>query len=310
MPALFWSVMIPTYNPKPDHLERMLQSVLSQDPGCETMQIDVVDDCSSQVDVEKMVRALAGDRVHFSRTPENQGLASCWNSCIERARGDWVHVLHQDDYVLPGFYEEVREIARLQPDVGLIAVRSFFVDEEGVISAVTPRIRSLERGGCAVEEFLYDNPLQFPGVVVSKKAYEKYGSFRSDLSYTLDWEMWTRIIGQAGGVVSANVLACYRMTTHNMTNRLARTGETLTDRARLNKIFAERYKEFDAKTADQRVCDVALYYARAFKSSDDHQAAQAYLKYWRRNASLAAKGRRYSGAIYRGFWRILSKLRK
>ncbi len=111
-----------------------------------------------------------------------------------------------------------------------------------MISAVTPRIRSLEHGGCTVEEFLYDNPLQFPGVVVSKKAYEKYGSFRSDLSYTLDWEMWTRIIGQTGGVVSANVLACYRMTIHNMTNRLARTGETLTDRARINKIFAKQYK--------------------------------------------------------------------
>ncbi len=81
------------------------------------------------VNVEKMVRDLAGNRVNFSQTPENRGLAGCWNACIERARGEWVHILHQDDYVLPGFYEEVGEIARLQPDAGLIAVRSFFVNE-------------------------------------------------------------------------------------------------------------------------------------------------------------------------------------
>jgi glycosyltransferase involved in cell wall biosynthesis len=308
--TLFWSVMIPTYDPKPHDLEQMLASVLSQDRGSGTMQIEVTDDCSPTVDVKQIVRAVAGDRVQFSQTHVNLGLSGCWNECIERARGEWVHILHQDDYVLPGFYSEVEKLAGLHPDVGLIASRSFFVDGEGVIYGLTPRIRSLEQGGRTVEEFLYDNPIQFPGVVAQKKAYERLGDFRADLSYTVDWEMWTRIIDQAGGVVSPQVLACYRTTDQNASSRLARTGETLTDRAKLNRIFAERYRTFDAKTANLRVCEFALSRAEIFKMSDDNRAVQVHLKYWKKNAPLTAKVRRYGGVIYRILQDAFSKLRK
>jgi glycosyltransferase involved in cell wall biosynthesis len=302
--------MIPTYDPQPHYLEQTLQSVLSQDPGSKSMHIEVVDDCSQNADVKQIVRTIAGDRVQFSQTHVNLGLTGCWNRCIERAQGEWVHILHQDDYVLPGFYAEIEKLAGLHPNVGLIAVRSFFVDEEGVISHATPRIRSLEHGGCTVEEFLYDDPIQFPGVVVRKKAYEKVGNFRADLSYTLDWEMWTRVIDKAGGVVSPLVLASYRTTKQNTTNRLARTGETLTDRTRLYRIFAERYSDFDAEAANRRVCEWALSGARFFKMSDDNQAVQAHLKYWRRNAPLTVKARRYGRVIYRSLQSTFSKLRK
>jgi len=47
----FWSVMIPTYNPRADYLEETLHSVLQQNPGPKQMQIEVVDDCSPGMDV-------------------------------------------------------------------------------------------------------------------------------------------------------------------------------------------------------------------------------------------------------------------
>jgi cellulose synthase/poly-beta-1,6-N-acetylglucosamine synthase-like glycosyltransferase len=42
----YWSVMIPTYNPRANYLEETLNKVLQQDPGPEQMQIEVVYDCS------------------------------------------------------------------------------------------------------------------------------------------------------------------------------------------------------------------------------------------------------------------------
>ncbi|MBK8553003.1 MAG: glycosyltransferase [Ignavibacteria bacterium] len=47
-----WSVMIPTFNPKEHFIIQAINSVLVQDPGQEKMQIEVVDDCSSKVDVK------------------------------------------------------------------------------------------------------------------------------------------------------------------------------------------------------------------------------------------------------------------
>jgi len=70
-----WSVMVPTYNPRPEHLEQALQSVLMQDPGPERMQIEIVDDCSPDVDVAALVKTIAGDRVKCSRNAKKLGLA-------------------------------------------------------------------------------------------------------------------------------------------------------------------------------------------------------------------------------------------
>src|ERR1700709_2756259 len=97
----FWSVMIPTYNPPKPYLEQALSSVLDQGLNEHEMQIEVVDDCSSSVDVESLVKPLGGERIKFSRTKKNLGLAGCWNTCLSRSQGRWVHLLHQDDYVLP-----------------------------------------------------------------------------------------------------------------------------------------------------------------------------------------------------------------
>src|SRR6266516_6942557 len=105
----FWSVMIPTYNPRAEYLEETLKSVLKQDPGPDQMQIEVIDDCSKDNTASEVTRRVGAGRVTFHRELENRGLANSWNRCIERARGHWVHILHQDDIVLPGFYDLLRK---------------------------------------------------------------------------------------------------------------------------------------------------------------------------------------------------------
>ena len=48
-----WSVMIPTYN-SGKYLRNTLQSVMAQDRGPEWMEIDVVDNCSTDDDPESL----------------------------------------------------------------------------------------------------------------------------------------------------------------------------------------------------------------------------------------------------------------
>src|SRR5947207_16010963 len=91
-----WSVMIPTFN-RTTYLRRTLESVLAQDPGREQMQIEVVDDCSTADNPEPVVRAIADDRVEFSRNIKNLGLMSNINRCIERAREHLIHILHSNE---------------------------------------------------------------------------------------------------------------------------------------------------------------------------------------------------------------------
>ena len=50
--------------------------------------------------------------------PETSAWRRNWNRCIAHARGHWLHLLHQDDVVLPGFYERMGPASRERPDVG------------------------------------------------------------------------------------------------------------------------------------------------------------------------------------------------
>jgi glycosyltransferase involved in cell wall biosynthesis len=286
--------MIPAYRPNQEYLRQTLESVLRQEPGPDKMQIEVVDDCSPGVDVAAMVRAIAGARVSVSATPKNVGLAGCWNACIEHSRGLWVHILHHDDYVLPGFYEKLAKAGQLHPEVSLLATRSFFVDPDGVILGVTVRLPNLENGGRAVDDFFYSTPIQCPGVVVKRSYYEANGGFRSDLAFTLDCEMWARVIGAAGGIVTPEVLSCYRQSDMNETGRLNRTAEGLRDFDRLNHLFAARHEGFDSNKARQRVCYMAINQAERFSATGDSEAAKANLNYWRENAPASLRLRRFA----------------
>jgi glycosyltransferase involved in cell wall biosynthesis len=274
-----WSVMIPTYNCA-RYLEQTLTSVLFQDRGPDNMQIEVVDDRSNSDNPEAVVKGIGGGRVHFHRNAANEGAIGNFNTCINRARGHMVHILHGDDFVAEGYYREIEELAAKHPEVGLYATRCFYVDEESVITGVSDRIRDLEQPARSARPFFYITPLQFASVTVRRTCYEELGGFRFDLKHVADCEMWARICGARGGVVSANIMASYRAFAGNDTARLSKTAENIQDICRINEIFAERYPEFSTVTARARVSGLAWQQYRRFRSLGDDAAAEANWKLW------------------------------
>jgi glycosyltransferase involved in cell wall biosynthesis len=276
----FWSVMIPTYRPKEQYLRETIESVLQHDIDPDEMQIEVIDDCSPDTDVACMVKSIAGDRVEFFRSTNNLGLAGCWNLCLAKSRGVYVHLLHQDDYVLPGFYPVLRRASENHPDIGLIATRSFFVDQDSVIISASRRLQELENGSRSAECFFYENPILCPGVVVKRSFYEVHGMFRSDLSYTLDYEMWVRAVSRMGGLVTSDVLSCHRIAGGSETGRLTKTAEDLKDCLRIAGIFQGNFENFDMARFHRTVAWRALQREEILKEKGDHAAATASHEVW------------------------------
>ncbi|MEZ4691518.1 MAG: glycosyltransferase family A protein [Ignavibacteria bacterium] len=112
-----WSVMIPTYNPGKYFVDAV-NSVLKQDQGEENMQIEVVDDCSTKVDVKKIVEDNWKGRVRYHRLPKNVGHSFNFTECIRRSEGELVHILHDDDMVKEGFYAKFRNKFNEFPEIG------------------------------------------------------------------------------------------------------------------------------------------------------------------------------------------------
>jgi glycosyltransferase involved in cell wall biosynthesis len=284
--------MIPTYNCA-RYLRQTLTSVLAQAPGPDQMQIEVVDDGSTVDDPAAVVRQWGQGRVAFHRNSQNQGVTKNFNVCLQRSRGHLVHILHGDDYVLPGFYQRIKAAAEKYPSAALLATRSFDIDADNVILHVAPRLRDLETAAHAVESFFYTTPIQTPGVVMRRDFYEQHGGFDLRLAHTADCEMWARAIGLASGCITPEVLACYRTFPGNDSGHLARTAGNLHDIERLNQIFAARYPAFDSKKAARRVWHTARQQIRHFNRQGDAPALAANLLYWQTQVPWAFRLRNF-----------------
>lgn len=275
--------MIPTYKARTDYLEETLKSVLQQDPGPPQMQIEVVDDCSPDGAPAELVRRIAGDRVAMHREPANNGLAGIWNRCIERARGEWVHILHQDDVVLPGFYDHLYRGISCNPHVGMAFCRFAIVDANGHWKVLGP-LESPTSGVLDgwLERVATDCCLQCPAVVVRRATYERLGGFRADLISVLDIEMWVRIAANVPVFYDPQILALFRRHGDNQSVMDERTGANMQDMARAIEIWKD-YLPANSRTQLEQQgrrywAGIALALAQHFFSNDDVAACASQLR--------------------------------
>lgn len=222
--------MIPTHDCAAA-LTTTLRSVLVQDPGEAAMQIEVVDDHSTADDPEAVVRAVAPGRVRFFRQPANVGHTRNFNTCLDRAEGELVHLLHGDDAVLPGFYERMGAVLDAHPEVGAAFCRHVVMDEHGTWLSLAPLVAG--RSGVVpgwFDRIATGQLLQAPAMVVRREVYEAVGGFDQRIPYYgEDWEMWTRIAAHRPVWYETGTLACYRVHTRSLSGRTVRTGQNMRD---------------------------------------------------------------------------------
>jgi glycosyltransferase involved in cell wall biosynthesis len=228
-PRPFWSVMIPSYK-SPDLLEKTLESVLAQDPGPDAMQIEVVDDASGMAEIAAVVAAVGEGRVDLFVQSQNVGASANFTTCVRRAQGQWVHILHSDDLVLPTFYERYGAAIDAHRDALMAAGRAIIVNSSGDRVGLTPPVQ-VESGTMRDAAFaiVSSNPLRFPAVVVARRAYERLGGFHPALFHASDWEAWGRV-ASAGKVAWVDrPLALYRTHDESDTNRLVHSSTAYLD---------------------------------------------------------------------------------
>lgn len=229
----FWSVMIPTYEPDPAYLRQTLAAVLAQDPGRAAMEIVLVDDASRHVDARDCVPADARDRVAWFRQDRHAGIGRNWNTCLQRARGQWVHLLHQDDLPRPGFYARLRAGLESCPRAGAAFCRDLVIDPRGEVVAqqrvLRPQAGLLDDW---VEHVFVGLHLRASALVVRRDVYQALGGFRLDLDYALDWDMWKRIAAAYPLWYEPEPLACYRRHRESASIGFQRSGDNLVEIAR------------------------------------------------------------------------------
>jgi len=230
--------MIPSYNCS-QYLRPALESVLLQDPGPELMQIEVIDDCSTDEDVEALVREIGKGRVGFFRQKENVGSLRNFETCLKRSKGLLIHLLHGDDLVKPGFYREIENLFDQYPAAGAAFTAVSYIDKNGIEWFDHKKVS--EKSGI-IENWLYKIAqvqwVEPPAMVVKRSVYEKLGSFFA-VHYGEDWEMWIRIAAHFPVVFSPSYLALYRKHDDNISSRALLSGQNIKDIQKVIEIVQE-----------------------------------------------------------------------
>ncbi|MGV3762465.1 glycosyltransferase [Parapedobacter sp.] len=225
---VIWSVMIPVYNCIV-YLQEALESVLQQALPADVMQIMVIDDCSTDGDVAELVSAVGKGRVGYFRKDKNSGSLRNFESCINLAKGKYVHILHGDDKVSHGFYAEMQRLFSAYPEVGACYSNFNHIDSNG--REVLPAEQLQENSGVIanwLEKIACRNLIQPPAIIVKREVYEQLGSFFA-VHYGEDWEMWVRIAAHYSCAYSPKLLAHYRVHTTNISTHSIRSGQNVKD---------------------------------------------------------------------------------
>lgn len=125
------SVVIATKD-RADSLERAVRSVLEQ--TYPHLQVIVVDDGSP----EPVSLALNDARVETVRLPRSRGAAAARNAGLDRARGELIALLDDDDTYLPHKIAVQRDYLRAHPGVDLVFSQVTVFEPDGSIGFRLP----------------------------------------------------------------------------------------------------------------------------------------------------------------------------
>jgi glycosyltransferase involved in cell wall biosynthesis len=210
--------MIPAYNCY-NTVAETINSVLIQDPGKDVMQIEVVDDGSTDGNLQELVEQLGKGRIEYFRKEVNQGSLANFETCINRSRGKLVHLLHGDDKVRPGFYERIGSLFEKYPQAGAAFCRYATIDENSKL--LWDHSKEMETDGIP-DNWLYKigsrQRLQYCTIAVRREVYEKLGGFYG-VTYGEDWEMWVRIAAHYQMAYTPEILAEYRVHRNSISHR-------------------------------------------------------------------------------------------
>ena len=96
-----FSIVMPVYNPKPEHFKAAVDSILHQ--VYENWELCLADDCSPDKEVKKMIKSYLkrDSRIKAVFRKENGHISAASNSGLSLVSGDYVVLMDQDDVIPP-----------------------------------------------------------------------------------------------------------------------------------------------------------------------------------------------------------------
>ena len=184
--AITFSVLMPVYNPKPEHLSAAVDSLLSQ--SYPHWELCIADDASPEPHVrtilEELIRKDARIRVVYRE--ENGHIAAATNTALSMARYRYAALMDQDDLLTPDAFQVVAKAIAEHPE-GLL----FYSDEDKIADGGDIFFPYFKNNSWDVDLLLGQNMVNHLGVYTTERL-RGIGGFREGFNGAQDYDMLLR----------------------------------------------------------------------------------------------------------------------
>lgn len=171
------SICIPTYN-REDYLRRAIE--------CCVFTVENYDIClyiqdnASPDNTESVVKSFGNSNIFYERNERNMGIKYNFNRLVERAQGEYIFFLTDDDYILPGSVKRLLEfLDEYNPDF-VSSDMGIFYEKQKIFSTDSAcDFTGIADAESVIKIFLHSN-------VLSRCCYKKssISGWRMDLRYS------------------------------------------------------------------------------------------------------------------------------
>ncbi len=196
------SALLCTYNTPEPYLREAIESVLTQ--TFPDFELIVLDDGSTTVDVERVVKSYSDDRIRFYKNEENLGISETRNKLVDLANGEYLAVIDHDDVSLPRRFEKQVAYLDANPDTGVVGGQAEFIPAGKVKKRPVDNesIKILLMRQCAIFH---------PSCMIRKSVLEKTGvRYEKRFFPAEDYALFCRLIRHTDFYNIPDVLLLYR----------------------------------------------------------------------------------------------------
>jgi len=204
---------MPVYNGE-KYLKEAIESILSQ--SYTDFEFLIINDGSTDNSV-KIIKSFSDNRIHLIDNEKNLGQPESYNKGINLACGEYIAIMHSDDFSLPDRIKKQVEFMDANPSIGISGTWVKIVQNDMSEICKLPIDPDLVK-----IHLLSYCPLFHPSVIMRKKLLTRNNLFY-DPSYNSaeDYELWVRASKYLKIANLDEILLAYRIHPEQVSNKYA-----------------------------------------------------------------------------------------
>lgn len=212
------SVLMAAYKTDPKHLQEAMDGILTQ--TFKDFEFIILDDCPTDVEVEKIVKSYDDPRIRYFRNDTNLGISDARNKLLEIAEeseSEYIFIADHDDIQLPEKLQKMISFLDQHPNVGAVGswYYQFSDDSEKM------ELKTLPEDNNAIRLFMMLGYNDFAHSSMIRKCILKDNHIRYKAKYSPaeDVWLWFEIINHTNLYNIPEPLMKYRWFAGNTSNQ-------------------------------------------------------------------------------------------